>query len=316
MELKDYLRIARQRWMTIAIVTLLTVGLGTLLTLRATPQYSSSARLFISTSQSDTADALQGGTFSLQRVKSYANLLTGEEISRRVVEKLNLAESPRQLASQITAVAEPDTVVLAITVTDPDPKKAQLLAQTVSQVFVKYIKELETPEGKSTAPVKASIVDKATAPGGPVSPNPTRNLALATILGLLLGAGIAVLRDSFDTTIKTSEDLDLASNNTPLLGSIYYDKAAPKYPLITMLSSHAPRTESFRVLRTNLQFVNVDSDSKVYVVTSAVPGKANRPRRPTSPSRLLRPGNASSSSRRIFAARKPSPTFSSRVLSV
>ena len=273
MELKDYLRIARQRWMAIAVVTLLAIGAGTLLTLRATPQYSSSARLFISTSQSDTAGALQGGTFSLQRVKSYANLLTGEEISRRVVEKLNLSESPRQLASQITAVAQPDTVVLAITVTDPDPDKARLLTQTVSQEFVKYVKELETPEGKSTAPVKASIVDRATAPGGPVSPNPRRNLALATILGLLLGAGIAVLRDSFDTTIKTSEDLDLASNNTPLLGSIYYDKTAPKYPLITSLSSHAPRTESFRVLRTNLQFVNVDSDSKVYVVTSAVPGE-------------------------------------------
>ena len=138
---------------------------------------------------------------------------------------------------------------------------------------MKYIKELETPEGKSTAPVKAYIVDRATDPDGPVSPNPTRNLALATILGLLLGAGIAVLRDSFDTTIKTADDLDLASNNTPLLGSIYYDKTAPKYPLITMLGSHAPRTESFRVLRTNLQFVNVDSDSKVYVVTSAVPGE-------------------------------------------
>jgi len=273
MELKDYLRIARQRWMAIAVVTLLAIGLGTLMTLRATPQYSSSARLFISTSQSDSADALQGGTFSLQRVKSYANLLTGEEISRRVVEKLNLSESPRQLASQISAVAQLDTVVLSISVTDPDPKKAQLLTQTVSQEFVKYIKELETPEGKTTAPVKASIVDKATEPGGPVSPNPTRNLALAAILGLLLGAGIAVVRDSFDTSIKTTDDLELASNGSPLLGSIHFDKTAPKYPLITMLSSHAPRTESFRVLRTNLQFVNVDSDSKVYVVTSALPGE-------------------------------------------
>lgn len=273
MELKDYLRIARQRWMTIAVITLIAIGAGTLLTLRATPQYASSARLFISTPQADNTDAFQGGTFSLQRVKSYANLLTGEEISRRVVDKLNLSESPRELSNQISAVAQPDTVVLSITVTDPDPEKAQLLTQTVAEVFVKYVKELETPDGKSTAPVKASIVDKATQPGGPVSPNPTRNLGLAIILGLMLGAGFAVLRDSFDTTIKTSESLDLASGNAPLLGSINYDKAAPKKPLVTALNSHAPRAEAFRVLRTNLQFVNVDADNKAYVVTSAVPGE-------------------------------------------
>lgn len=273
MELKDYLRIARQRWMTIVIVTLLAIAAATVLTLRATPQYASSARLFISTPQSGGDQAYTGGLFSQARVASYADLLTGEAISRRVVDQLNLQESPQDLAEQITAVAKPETVVLAITVTDPSPAKAQLLTQTVAEEFVKYVKELETPEGKTTAPVKASIVDKATEPGGPVSPNPTRNLALATILGLLLGAGIAVLRDSFDTTIKTSEELDLAASNTPLLGSIYFDKTAPKYPLVSMLSSHAPRAESFRVLRTNLQFVNVDSDSKVYVVTSAVPGE-------------------------------------------
>ncbi|MEO6472531.1 MAG: polysaccharide biosynthesis tyrosine autokinase [Aeromicrobium sp.] len=273
MELRDYLRVARQRWMTIVIVTLVAVGLGTLLTLRATPEYASTARLFISTPQSDSNAAYQGGLFSQARVKSYADLLTGEEISRRVVDRLNLHESPQDLSDQISAVAKLDTVVLAITVTDPQPAKAQLLSQTVAEEFVKYVKELETPDGQTTAPVKASIVDRATKPGGPVSPQPTRNLALATILGLLIGAGVAILKDSFDTTIKSSESLDLASGGVPLLGSIHFDKEAPKHPLITSLSSHAPRTESFRVLRTSLQFINVDSDSKVYVVTSAIPGE-------------------------------------------
>ena len=170
MELKDYLRIARQRWMAIMVITLLAIGAATVLTLRATPQYSSSARLFISTSQSDTDQAYQGGLFSQQRVKSYANLLTGEEISKRVVDELNISRTPRQLSSQISAAAQPDTVVLSITTTDADPKLARLIAQTTSEVFVKYVKELETPDGKSTAPVKASIVDGATEPGGPVSP--------------------------------------------------------------------------------------------------------------------------------------------------
>ena len=271
MELRDYLRIARRRWMTIVVVTLLAIGATALFTLRVTPQYASSARLFISTPESNTDQAYSGGLLSQARVTSYADLLTGEEISRRVVDRLNLDESPRDLAKQIRAEARPETVVLSITVTDSGPERAQLLTQTVSEEFVRYVKELETPDGQTTAPVKASIVDRATAPGEPVSPRPVRNLALATLLGLLLGAGAAILRETFDTSISTPDDLADATRGAPLLGSINFDKDAPARPLITDLPSHAPRVESFRVLRTNLQFVNVDSESKVFVVTSSVP---------------------------------------------
>ena len=271
MELRDYLRIARRRWMTILVVTLLAITATALFTLRATPQYASSARLFISTPESTSDQAYTGGLFSQGRVMSYADLLTGEEISRRVVDRLNLDQSPRDLAEQITAVAKPETVVLSITVVDSGPERAQLLTQTVSEEFVRYVKELETPEGKTTAPVKASIVDRATDPDEPVSPKPVRNLALATIVGLLLGAGGAILRETLDTSVTTPEELANAAHNAPLLGSINFDKDAVVRPLITDLNGHAPRVESFRVLRTNLQFVNVDHESKVYVVTSSVP---------------------------------------------
>src|SRR5687768_6392843 len=179
MELRDYLRIARRRWMTIVIVTLLTIGATTLFTLRVTPQYASSARLFISTPESTSDEAYTGGLFSQARVTSYADLLTGEEISRRVVDRLNLDESPRDLAGQIDAEAKPETVVLSITVTDSSAEQAQLLTQTVSEEFVLYVRELETPDGQTAAPVKASIVDRATMPNEPVFPRPVRYLSLA-----------------------------------------------------------------------------------------------------------------------------------------
>ncbi len=123
MELQDYLRILRQRWLFIGLTTVIALAISLLFTLTATPQYQSSARLFVSTSQSDSADAYQGGLFSQQRVKSYANLLTGEEISRRVVDTLNLDVSPRTLADNISATVQPDTVVLSISVTDPSPAR-------------------------------------------------------------------------------------------------------------------------------------------------------------------------------------------------
>ncbi len=137
-----------------------------------------------------------------------------------------------------------------------------------------YVAELETAPGKSTAPVKATIVDRATTPGSPVSPQPVRNVGLALILGLLIGGGLAVVRDSSDSRIMTDEDLAEASNNAPVLGNIHFDKSAARHPLITDLKGHAPRAEAFKVLRTNLQFINVDGEqNNVFVITSAVPGE-------------------------------------------
>ncbi len=273
MDLRDYLTILRTRWMLIAICVLITLGLAAAYTWTSTKQYTSSARLFISTSNSaDDNQALQGGQFSLQRVKSYADLLTGEAIARRVVDSLDLDEDPRDLAEQISASSALDTVILAVRVTDPSPVRAKTLTDAVATEFVGYVAELETPPGRDEATIKATIVDGATTPTSPVSPNPKRNLALGLILGLLLGAGIAVLRATLDTTIKSTRQLEELVE-APVLGTIAFDPDAISTPLISGLDTYAPRAEAFRVLRTNLQFIDPDAHHKVFVVTSSLPGE-------------------------------------------
>jgi capsular exopolysaccharide synthesis family protein len=272
-ELREYFRVLRLWWRLIAFSALLFVALASVLTWRSTPEYSSTARLFVSTAGStDTAQANQGGQFSLQRVKSYADLLTGQEISRRVIDELNLDETPKQLSNQISASSKLDTVILTIQVADPDPARARRLAEAVSKVFVSYVAELETPPGKDQATIKATIVDPASEPGGPISPNPKRNIALGLILGVLVGTGLAVLRDTFDTSVKSTRQLeDLV--DAPILGSISYDTDAISTPLISNLDTYAPRAEAFRVLRTNLQFIDPDVARKVFVITSSLPGE-------------------------------------------
>jgi len=271
-DLRDYLRVLKSRWSFIAACALTTLALSAALTWAATPQYSSSARLFVSTSASDDSQALQGGQFSLQRVKSYADLLSGQEIARRVVDQLGLEESPKALASQISATTKVDTVILTVNVTDPDPERAQRLATAVSTVFVGYVAELETPPGKDAATIKASVVDPASKPSSPISPNTVRNLALGLLLGLILGAGLALLRDTLDTTIKSTKQL-AALVEAPILASITFDPDAIDTPLTSTLDTYAPRTEAFRVLRTNLQFIDPDIQRKVFVVTSSLPGE-------------------------------------------
>uniref|UniRef100_UPI0012F833BE CpsD/CapB family tyrosine-protein kinase n=1 Tax=Nocardioides alkalitolerans TaxID=281714 RepID=UPI0012F833BE len=73
-------------------------------------------------------------------------------------------------------------------------------------------------------------------------------------------------------TIKNAEEVTSVAS-APLLGAIAFDGATKTEPLVTSLPSHAPRAEAFRVLRTNLQFVDVDAESKIFVVTSALPSE-------------------------------------------
>ena len=272
MELRDYLRIARRRWLLILGSVVVLVALAAAVTAQTTKLYASTARVFISTTPSNSGDAYQGGLFSEQRVSSYADLLSGLELSQRVIDQLQLDTSAEALASKIDAPVVPDTVVLKITVTDPSPIQAQRINDGVVKQLQDFVTELETPPGGKLALLKATVVDSPRLPDSPVSPNPVRNLGLALVLGLILGFGVAVLREILDTTVKRIEDVPSLAE-TPLLSALAFDPDVQQRPLISELPSTAPRAEAFRVLRTNLSFVDVDQASKAFVVTSSVPSE-------------------------------------------
>jgi capsular exopolysaccharide synthesis family protein len=270
MDLQQYLRIVRRRWVLILVCLLLSVAAASIVTLRMTPLYDSTARLFVSTPQAEGSDAYQGGLFSEQRVQSYADLIIGERIAQRVIDRLDLEVEPSELTEQMSSSVAPETVIFEITVVDPNPRRAQQIAATAADEFTALVTELEEVPGQRRSPIKATVVDEPDIAATPVSPQPLRNVALAAALGLLLGIGIAVLREMLDTTIKTPEDLSELTT-TSMLGTIRYDSGAARRPLVTELDTHAPRLEAFRVLRTNLQFVDVDRTAKTFVVTSSLP---------------------------------------------
>lgn len=270
MDLRDYVAMVRAHRLMIALTTLTVLGLTAAFTYTQVPEYQATTRLFVSTSAADEATLNQGGQFSIQRVQSYADLLNGAEISRRVVKRLGLNENPRELTKQISATAKLNTVILVINVRDPSPARAQALANAVAKEFVEFIAELETPPGQTQPTVKATIVDAASEPDSPVSPQPLRNLPLGLVMGLMAGAGLAVLRESFDSSVRSIKDLEELTNS-PILGSVPFDKAATDQPLIRDLDAYSPRVEAFRVLRTNLQFINPDQNHKVFVITSPLP---------------------------------------------
>jgi capsular exopolysaccharide synthesis family protein len=272
-ELREYLQTIRKHRILVMLCVTVTVAIAAIMVLQTTPTYASKVTLFVSVAPSnDAASAYQGGLFSQQRAASYADLVRGEAVTRAVIEELDLSMSPASLGARISARVRPQTVLLEITVTDTAPARARRLAGAVAKHFATFVQELERPSKDAPSPVRATTVDSPTLPTSPVSPDPARTLGLGLLAGLVLGVGLALLREVLDTSVKSAEALT-EMTDTPNLGVIPQDLDARANPLVVHIEPRSPRAEAFRQLRTNLQFVNVDRHPKRIVVTSAVPSE-------------------------------------------
>ncbi|MGB3184913.1 MAG: polysaccharide biosynthesis tyrosine autokinase [Ornithinimicrobium sp.] len=271
MSLRDALSILRRRWVYVVFGCLVGLGIASAVSYTTTPKYESSARLFVSATSSDTTDAAQGGRFAAERVRSYATLVQGQTLRERVSDQFDGLSSP-SVRDNVSVAVVPDTVIIEIRYVDTDPDRAQEVAQAFAHQLEQLVEELETPEGVTRSSIQVTIVDEASLSEEPISPQPLRDLPIGLLLGLLAGAATAFGRDAFDSGIKSDEDLaDVTA--APVLAHIPQDSSATQRPMIPSIDSMHPRAEAFRVLRTGLQFLNVDSRPHSVVLTSAMQGE-------------------------------------------
>lgn len=202
MKLGEFLAaVKRYRWtFVITVGTVLALGLIWLVLTPA--KYVSTTRLMVSLEGSTTADAYQNDDVVAGRINTYIGLLTSDVVSQRVVDKLKLPESPRELADIINATAvQPRTSLIDIEVTDSSPERAQQIAQTVADQFVLYAEAIETPTGQDGQKVHTTVVTAATPPQGNAL---ERNAlgGLLTLAALLAGASAVWIRSSRDPELQ------------------------------------------------------------------------------------------------------------------
>ena len=275
MELRDYLRILHKNWILIAVCALLGVAVAAGYSLMVTPKYQASTELYVSVRAGDTGattDLVQGTSFARQAVTSYVSVVNSASVLDRVIDDLNLHTTSEQLATKVSADSPLNTVLIDITVTDTDPEQAAKIANSIGQ-NTSYVvtNKLEKPAG-GTSLVNVQTIQPAVTPTKPSSPNVPLNIILGLLIGLAVGVAVSLLRSILDTRIHSSHDIE-AVTDRPILGAISYDPAAKKRPLIVHADPRNPRAESFRSLRTNLQFVNIGNGPRSYVITSSIPGE-------------------------------------------
>jgi len=271
-DLRGYTRVLRARWLSVAVFAVVGLGSALVMTLLSPKVYQAQTQFFVaiaSPSDTSTSQILSGSQFTLERVSSYTEIATSARVLQPVIDELHLGVTPAELASRVTASSPLNSVLIDLTATDQSPAQAARICNAVADSFSSVVESLETPLSGTVSPVKVTIVDQAAPQTSPVSPRPKVNLALGLLVGLGIGIGFALLREALDTRVKGPDDLQRATDATPL-GVVVYDPEGTTRPLAA-LDHASPRSEAFRTIRTNLQFVDVDNVPRVVVITSAVP---------------------------------------------
>jgi diguanylate cyclase (GGDEF)-like protein len=192
MELRLYLRQLQRGWWIIALTALSALNIALIASFLSTPLYRASARFVVSpnltltTRGSDIVNSLEA-LDKRSIVATYSEVLSSDSIYQDTAIALNM--KPGELNDyNLTAVVMPDANILELAVEGPNPEQASLLANSVGQRAIDYVKGLY--------PVyNIDFLDYATPPRRPFQPNPARDVSLALALGLVLGSALAIISE-------------------------------------------------------------------------------------------------------------------------
>jgi diguanylate cyclase (GGDEF)-like protein len=219
MELRAYLRILIGKWWIVLPAFLITLTSTTVFTFTQVPVYQATATFVVTPNASfeDVRSYLSGLDVLSRRTEistTYAEVANSHHIKNLAADELGLSPAQKRSLS-VDSQLQAGTNILETTVTGNDPILVRDFTNAVGTQIVAYIQELyEMHELKP--------LDQATLPTSPIKPNKGLNLALAGILGLALGAGLAFLAEYLQAPPEHIASFGILDNETGAYNNRYF----------------------------------------------------------------------------------------------
>ena len=207
--LSDLARVALKRLLTILLVVSVVVGGAVGASLLQAPTYEASAKVIVGQERGSGQDAnLAGSVEGLQALtQTMIIYVNTRPVAEEAIRRLGLETSPDELLDNLTVEQIEASQFIQISYTDTDPERATQIVNTVSQVSSERISATSAVASN----IEATVIERAIAPVAPVSPDPLRNGVLATVLGLMLGIGLALLMEHLDHSWRSPEEVEQIS---------------------------------------------------------------------------------------------------------
>lgn len=200
--------------MILSLAVVFAIGSALITYFLITPKYQASTQILVNQKEQQGQIQVQEVQTNLQLINTYNEIIKTPAILDKVIDNLKLEGESANLASKVNVTNQQQSQVINVTVTDVEQAEAVKIVNEISKVFQDEIENIMNVDNVSIL-TKAEKSENPT----PVSPKPLVNIAIAFILGALLGLAIAFLREFLDKSVKNEEDV-AQHIGLPVLGSI------------------------------------------------------------------------------------------------
>ncbi len=220
MEIRLYSQILRRGWWIIVLTALTALVVSLLVSYFTVPSYQAVAQLILSPSATQTTgrpDVSFQGISTLDSITvttTYSEVMSSARIYNDAITFLELQPGDLK-AYTYKATVLPNSSVIQLSVTGPDPKLAASLANAIGFETINFTRNLNQV-------ITIDFLDRASPPALPSSPQPVRDAGLALLLGLIVGAVLAVLSEQLRISLEAFRQGLHLDNVTGVFNTKYF----------------------------------------------------------------------------------------------
>lgn len=217
--LQEIIEVIKKHMKLIASVTIGAIIIAAIVSyIILTPIYESSTQFIVNDSDRypNQEAQIDSGVIrtNVELINTYNVIITSNAVLDDVIENLNLTYNTGILKDKISVSSEENSQVVTVTVKDPDPYLATEIANEVVAVFQQLVPEIMNVDNVKVL-TEAETADNPS----PVEPRPSLNMAIALVLGLMVGIGIAFLIEYLDTKVR--KEKDITDLGLTVVGTVY-----------------------------------------------------------------------------------------------